>query len=277
MPTQKKYSHQTDEDWRPRCEVNKCASQTQRPSWSRCPERFRGESPPPSSSTPPPSGSTLHSAYSGSWRQPGQSLDCISQVFKEIGDGGVENKKEDSSVNKLSMSDEDPTMDEDDADVNIVNLKEKEGGDRSVDNTITLDTYWGPRSTPISPSLASSFSPIGGLSLTGEPFSSTPAVSPGTYGSPLKLRISPSLPSPRHSFPSDHWIIAVGQVGKVEAKLVSLGSIRGLVCGNWGEVSEDTHALLDIMATNRVSVAGPSTGKKGVLRSEEGERSMVMG
>ena len=37
----------------------------------------------------------------------------------------------------------------DDADVNIVNLKEKEGGDRSVDNTITPDTYWGPRSTPI--------------------------------------------------------------------------------------------------------------------------------
>ena len=69
----------------------------------------------------------------------------------------------------------------------------------------------------------------------------------------------------------------MGQVGKVEAKLVSLGSIRGLVCGNWGEVSEDTHALLDIMATNRVSVAGPSTGKKGVLSSEEGERSMVMG
>ena len=69
----------------------------------------------------------------------------------------------------------------------------------------------------------------------------------------------------------------MGQVGKVEAKLVSLGSIRGLVCGNWGEVSEDTHALLDIMATNRVSVAGPSTGKKGVLRFEEWERSMVMG
>ena len=76
---------------------------------------------------PPPSGSTLHSAYSGSWRQPGQSQDCLSRVFKEIGDGGVENKKEDSSVNKLSMNDEDPNLDEDDADVNIVNLKEKEG------------------------------------------------------------------------------------------------------------------------------------------------------
>ena len=69
----------------------------------------------------------------------------------------------------------------------------------------------------------------------------------------------------------------MGQVGKVEAKLVSLGKIRGLVYGKGGEVSDDTHALLDIMATNRVSVAGPSTGKKGVLRSEEGERSVVMG
>ena len=62
-------------------EVNKFASQTQRPSWNRCPERFRGASPPPSSSTPPPSGSSLHSAYSGSWRQSGQFQDC--PVFKE--------------------------------------------------------------------------------------------------------------------------------------------------------------------------------------------------
>ena len=66
-------------------------------------------------------------------------------------------------------------------------------------------------------------------------------------------------------------------MGRVEAKLVSLGSVRGIVCGNWGEVSEDTHALLNIMATQRVRVAGPSTGKKGILRSEEGERSVIMG
>ena len=36
-------------------------------------------------------------------------------MFKEIGDGGVENKKENSSVNKLCMNDEDPTLDEDDS------------------------------------------------------------------------------------------------------------------------------------------------------------------
>ena len=70
---------------------------------------------------------------------------------------------------------------------------------------------------------------------------------------------------------------AAGVVGRVEVKLVSLGRLRGVVCGNWGEVSEDTHALLSIMATSRVRVAGPSTGRKGKLRSEEGERSVVMG
>ena len=43
-----------------------------------------------------------------------------------------------------------------------------------------------------------------------------------------------------------------GQVGRVEAKLLSLGNVRGVVCGNWGEVSEDPHALLHIMAVNRV-------------------------
>ena len=68
-----------------------------------------------------------------------------------------------------------------------------------------------------------------------------------------------------------------GQVGRVEAKLLSLGNVRGVVCGNWGEVSEDTHALLHIMAVNRVRVAGPSAGRKGRLRSEEGEMAMVMG
>ena len=42
-------------------------------------------------------------------------------------------------------------------------------------------------------------------------------------------------------------------------------------------MSEDTHALLNTMATSRVQVAGPSTGRKGRLRSENGERAMVMG
>ena len=41
-----------------------------------------------------------------------------------------------------------------------------------------------------------------------------------------------------------------GQVGKVESKLVELGKVQGLVCGNWGEVSEPFHALVSALATS---------------------------
>ena len=43
-----------------------------------------------------------------------------------------------------------------------------------------------------------------------------------------------------------------GEGGRVEAKLVSLGKVRGLVAGQFGEVSEDTHLLVSAMATSRV-------------------------
>ena len=42
-----------------------------------------------------------------------------------------------------------------------------------------------------------------------------------------------------------------GQVGRVESKLVSLGELRGLVVGNFGELSEDFHSLINAMATSR--------------------------
>ena len=71
--------------------------------------------------------------------------------------------------------------------------------------------------------------------------------------------------------------VTQGRVGKVEAKLISLGSVKGIVCGQWGEVSEDLHALLHAMAVSRVRVAGPSTGRRGRERSEKGEMSVVMG
>ena len=68
-------------------------------------------------------------------------------------------------------------------------------------------------------------------------------------------------------------------MSKVEKS--GIGGINGqdtpVVCGQWGEESENTHALLHAMAVNRVRVAGPSTGKRGSLRSEEGEMAMVMG
>ena len=63
----------------------------------------------------------------------------------------------------------------------------------------------------------------------------------------------------------------------MEAKLVSLGSVKGVVSGDWGEVSEHTHALLQAMTMSRVRVAGPSTGRRGLERTEEGERSIIIG
>ena len=67
-----------------------------------------------------------------------------------------------------------------------------------------------------------------------------------------------------------------GQVGRVEEKLGSLGEVRGVVAGQWGEVSQAVHYLLDDMANSRVRVAGPSMGRRGLLRSEAAERAMVI-
>jgi hypothetical protein len=68
-----------------------------------------------------------------------------------------------------------------------------------------------------------------------------------------------------------------GEVGGVEAKLLSLGEVGGVICGNVWEVSEPTHSLISAMATNRVRVAGPSRGRRGLPRSEDAERAIVMG
>jgi hypothetical protein len=46
----------------------------------------------------------------------------------------------------------------------------------------------------------------------------------------------------------------------------ALLSVQGLVFGNFGEVSEATHKLLDAVATSRVRVAGPQTGRRGAMR-----------
>ena len=67
-----------------------------------------------------------------------------------------------------------------------------------------------------------------------------------------------------------------GTVGPVERKLLELGEVRGIVAGNFGEVSEDTHALVAALATCRVRVAGVTRGKKGIMRTEEGERSLAI-
>jgi hypothetical protein len=67
-----------------------------------------------------------------------------------------------------------------------------------------------------------------------------------------------------------------GTVGRVEDKLLSLGEVRGLVAGQFGEVSEATHDLVAVLATCRVRVAGPTRGKQGRMRSEDAERAMAV-
>ena len=67
-----------------------------------------------------------------------------------------------------------------------------------------------------------------------------------------------------------------GRVGPVEEKLASLGKIEGIVAGQFGEVSEATHRLVAALATSRVRVAGPTRGRRGLVRTEEAERAVAV-
>ena len=51
---------------------------------------------------------------------------------------------------------------------------------------------------------------------------------------------------------------------------MSLGEVKGVVAGQFGEVSEDTHALIAAFATSRVRVAGVTRGRRGRWKTEEG-------
>ena len=62
----------------------------------------------------------------------------------------------------------------------------------------------------------------------------------------------------------------------MEEKLVSLGKIEGIVAGQFGEDSEATHRLVAALATSRVRVAGPTRGRRGLVRTEEVERSVAV-
>ena len=53
--------------------------------------------------------------------------------------------------------------------------------------------------------------------------------------------------------------------------------MEGIVFGNWGEVSEATHSLVDVLATSRVRVAEPQTDKKGRQISETQAKAMAEG
>ena len=59
--------------------------------------------------------------------------------------------------------------------------------------------------------------------------------------------------------------------GPVESKLATLGEVKGIVVGAFGEGSQPLHDLIRELAISRVRVAGPQIGKRGQLRSEQAE------
>ena len=68
-----------------------------------------------------------------------------------------------------------------------------------------------------------------------------------------------------------------GRVGPVENKLLTFPTVQGImVFGRFGEGSECVHSLVEAPATSRVRVAGPQRGRKGVVRTEEGEKSFAV-
>ena len=68
---------------------------------------------------------------------------------------------------------------------------------------------------------------------------------------------------------------APGTTGPVETKLGSLGEVKGVVVGAFGEGSEDLHSLIHHLAISRVRVAGPQKGRRGQVRSEEAELAIT--
>ena len=70
--------------------------------------------------------------------------------------------------------------------------------------------------------------------------------------------------------------VPVGEIGRVEDKLISLGEVQGIVCGQFGEVSEATHVLVSALADSRVHTAGVSRGRNGYVRSDEAERAIAV-
>ena len=68
---------------------------------------------------------------------------------------------------------------------------------------------------------------------------------------------------------------APGTTGPVETKLGTLGEVKGVVVGAFGEGSEDLHSLIHHLAISRVRVAGPQKGRRGQMRTEEAELALT--
>ena len=57
---------------------------------------------------------------------------------------------------------------------------------------------------------------------------------------------------------------------------MDLGDVRGLVTGNYGEVSDPWHQMLTALASRRVQVAGVQRGRRGLMRSEDAEYAVAI-
>ena len=76
----------------------------------------------------------------------------------------------------------------------------------------------------------------------------------------------------------DHGGVQPGTVGGVEQKLKTFPQVEGLVFGNWGEVSQATHQLVEALATSRSKIGdAQSRTKRGTTMTEEGIKSMAVG
>ena len=65
-----------------------------------------------------------------------------------------------------------------------------------------------------------------------------------------------------------------GITGPVENKLASMGAVKGVVLGCFGEASQATHDLIYHLAVSRVRVAGPQRGRRGQFREEQAEEAL---
>ena len=69
-----------------------------------------------------------------------------------------------------------------------------------------------------------------------------------------------------------------GQVGRVESKLLSFPKVEGIVFGNWGEASQATHNLVEVLASSRARVAAPQArSRRGNEMTEEGVKGLAVG
>ena len=68
-----------------------------------------------------------------------------------------------------------------------------------------------------------------------------------------------------------------GQPGRVERKLLTFPKVEGIVFGNWGEVSQTTHDLVEALASSRARVTEPQARRRGGNLSEEGVKALAVG